>query len=221
MRTAAILPVKRFAIAKARLRAGVPGAVHEGLPEAMVTDVLDALGMCPGVEATIVVTADTRAAALASARGAEAIGDPIEDGQSAAVTLGIAHAIEHGFQRVLCLPGDCPALDGADVADLLATSDAQVAAGDERHAVIVPDRHGTGTNALILAPPDSLNPSFGPDSFARHSRLARDNAVAFTVRRAPSLLLDIDTEDDLRALSSLTAGYEATRAALLEAKWQS
>jgi 2-phospho-L-lactate guanylyltransferase len=221
MRTAAILPVKRFAIAKRRLRAGVPGPVHDGLPEAMVTDVLDALGECPGIERTIVVTADTQAAALAAERGAEPIDDPAEDGQSVAVTLGVRHAVEQGFQRVLFLPGDCPALDPIDVADLLAVSDSQRASGHERSAVIVPDRHGTGTNALVLAPPDALAPSFGPDSFARHGRLARESGVACLVSKPPSLLLDIDTDDDLRALASLPAGHAATRAALQDARWQS
>ena len=34
--------------------------------------------------------------------------------------------------------------------------------------MIVPDRHGTGTNALALTPPDVMAPAFGEGSFERH-----------------------------------------------------
>ena len=38
----------------------------------------------------------------------------------------------------------------------------------------MPDRHGTGTNALLLTPPDVIAPSFGAGSRERHERLARE-----------------------------------------------
>ncbi len=37
----------------------------------------------------------------------------------------------------------------------------------------MPDRHGTGTNGLLLTPPDAIAPSFGPGSCERHRALAR------------------------------------------------
>ena len=51
-------------------------------------------------------------------------------------------AIEMGAQRVLLVPGDCPALDPAELEQLL---DRPASAPS---VVIVPDRHGSGTNAL-------------------------------------------------------------------------
>ena len=71
--------------------------------------------------------------------------------------------------------------------------------------VIVPDRHGAGTNALLLSPPDVIEPSFGPGSFARHA--ARAHAAGTTVRVAEvrSLGLDVDTPDDLHALHEALA----------------
>ena len=79
--------------------------------------------------------------------------------------------------------------------------------------MIVPDRHGTGTNALLLTPPDVIEPAFGPGSFARHSELAGHGRVA----ELPSLTLDIDTPDDLATLLAGSADAPRTRALLGEA----
>jgi coenzyme F420-0:L-glutamate ligase/coenzyme F420-1:gamma-L-glutamate ligase len=62
-----------------------------------------------------------------------------------------------------------------------------------REVVVVPDRHGTGTNGLLLTPPDAIAPAFGPGSCERHRALALAAGVAFRLERPPSLLLDIDT----------------------------
>ena len=78
--------------------------------------------------------------------------------------------------------------------------------------MIVPDRHGTGTNGLLLAPPDAIAPSFGPGSCERHRALARAAGVACRVERVPSLLLDIDTGADLDVLRARLAGHPARAA---------
>ena len=58
MRTAAILPVKRFSAAKSRLGAsGVAESLRQRLARAMVADVMLALAGSDEIERTIVVTA--------------------------------------------------------------------------------------------------------------------------------------------------------------------
>jgi 2-phospho-L-lactate guanylyltransferase len=228
MRTAAILPVKRFARAKQRLGASVADPLRLELARAMVADVLLALDETGSIELTIVVTGEGSVADAARAQGALVVpeGDNSE-GQSAAVTLGIHRALTEGMERVLCIPGDCPALDPAELDELLSTDidaadrhdegpppgaivrvAANPAAGGGRapEVVIVPDRHGTGTNGLLLTPPDAIAPSFGPDSCERHRALALAAGVACRVARPPSLLLDIDTGADLAALQDRLAG---------------
>jgi len=195
MRTAAILPVKRFAQAKQRLGASVGDPQRYELAGAMVADVLLALAEVRSIERTIVVTRERSVATAARRQGALVVEDAWERGQSAAVTLGVGRALAEGMERVLCIPGDCPALDPAELESLL---DARAEEG--RAVVIVPDRHGTGTNGLLLTPPDAILPSFGPDSCERHRALALAAGVTCTVARLPSLLLDIDTGEDLAAL---------------------
>ena len=66
---------------------------------------------------------------------------------------------------------------------------------------IVPDRHGTGTNALVLAPPGSIRPAFGEGSRDRHVAAAREAGIPFAVEEVPSLGLDLDTPADVVALT--------------------
>ncbi len=194
MRTAAILPVKRFGAAKQRLAASVTETLRLQLAAAMVADVLHALAESPALGLTILVTGEREVARTGLALGAEVVEDSSDSGQSAAVALGVQRALAHGFGRVLCVPGDCPAIDPGELLAVLAERT------PAREVVIVPDRHGTSTNALLLRPPDVIAPSFGPDSFARHRELARGAGVEVRVERPPSLLLDIDTGADLQEL---------------------
>lgn len=211
MRTAAILPVKRFSAAKQRLGADVAEDLRAQLARAMVGDVLSALRDCSAIDATIVVTREPAVAAAARYIEAIVVEDTAEDGQSAAASIGLARAVEDGFERALCVPGDCPALDPVDLERLLESADPVPARADGAQVVIVPDRHDTGTNGLLLAPPTAIAPSFGPDSRARHERLAQAARASVRVERLPSLVLDIDTAEDLAVLCERLRG-ETVRA---------
>jgi 2-phospho-L-lactate/phosphoenolpyruvate guanylyltransferase len=216
MRTAAILPVKRFVAAKSRLGASIADPLRLQLARAMVDDVLLALSQTPSIELTIVITRERALLETGREHGVLLVADAAEDGQSAAVTLGVRRALAEGIEQVLCIPGDCPALDPAELESLLASSAAR--ATGEAEVVIVPDRHGTGTNGLLLTPPDAIAPSFGPDSCERHRALALAVGVECRVERPASLLLDIDTGADLAALRDRLAAANAralrTRAVL-------
>jgi 2-phospho-L-lactate/phosphoenolpyruvate guanylyltransferase len=192
MRTVAILPVKRFARAKQRLRAEVDGEARERLAAAMVADVLDVLVAYPALERVVVVTAEASVAEAATAAGAHVVHDADEAGQSAAVAIGVLVAREElAAQRALLVPGDTPALDPADLDALLARPEP---------VAIVPDRHGTGTNALLLRPPAAIAPAFGPGSRERHQAAAVAAGVDHAVVRLASLALDVDTPEDLAVL---------------------
>jgi 2-phospho-L-lactate/phosphoenolpyruvate guanylyltransferase len=221
MRTVAILPVKRFTKAKRRLGESVADPLRADLARAMVGDVLLALDQSAAIERTIVVTGEATVAAAAHRLGGLVVQDSAEVSQSAAVLLGVERALAEGFERVLCVPGDCPALDPAELDALLDRSRKDTgtpAAGERPTVVIVPDRHGTGTNGLLLSPPDAIAPSFGPDSRARHRASARAAGARWRIERPPSLLLDIDTGADLAALrkrlSGAPTGASRTRAVL-------
>lgn len=195
MRATAIVPVKRFGAAKSRLAGSIAGGIRPELAEAMLTDVLAALASAAALERVIVVSGEPAARKAAERLGAECLDDPADDGHSPAALRGIAAASEAGARCVALLPGDCPLVLAEEV-------DRALGGMTEGTVVVVPDRHGSGTNGLLLSPPEAIVPSFGPASRERHLGLARDAGKTAQVDEIPSLALDLDTADDLEALAA-------------------
>lgn len=194
MKATAVLPVKRLYAAKQRLATGLSGEQRRTLAGAMVADVLEAIGEARAIERTILVSGDPIAQELAAGVGAEVVPDPEDAGHDEAALAGIARAEAEGAECVVLLPGDCPLLDPRELDRLLTGI-------PERFVGVVPDRHGSGTNALILRPPDAIAPAFGEDSRERHVAAARAAGIPFEVERVASLGLDLDTPADLIALT--------------------
>jgi 2-phospho-L-lactate guanylyltransferase len=198
VRATAVLPVKRFGDAKRRLTAGIDEQRREALVGAMLEDSLEAIAAARSIERTIVVSGDPRAQQIAAAAAAEVLPDPADTGHVEAALAGIARAEVDGAECVVLLPGDCPLLDARELDRLLTGVPA-------RYVAVVPDRHGTGTNALVLSPPDAIRPAFGEGSCARHVAAAREAGVPFGVEELPSLALDLDTPADVVALTRALA----------------
>jgi 2-phospho-L-lactate/phosphoenolpyruvate guanylyltransferase len=191
----AILPVKRLAKAKKRLGTGMGEHTRRDLVLAMAGDVLDAIGAARTIERTLVVTSEPAVEDLAAAAGAEVIPDPTEKGHPEAALIGIEQAVSGGARCVVLLPGDCPLLDPRELDGLLTGV-------PERYVGVVPDRHRTGTNALVLSPPVAIRPAFGEGSLARHLEAAREAGIPHAEEDIPSLALDLDTPADVIALTT-------------------
>ncbi len=207
MRTVAVLPVKRFSAAKQRLAEDFAAGTRRAIVEAMITDVLIGLRRSKQVDQVLVVTGDPAVEALAHGYDAHTVHDPEDTGHSHAASVGVREAIARGARRVLLVPGDCPAIDPKEVDALVAR-----AAGGGPSVVVVPDRHGSGTNALLLTPPDVMDPSFGPGSRERHVEAAQAAGARVEVDEVPSLILDVDTAADLEALRVALGGVHGNAA---------
>ena len=197
MRTIAILPVKSFGAAKQRLADRLPPGSRQAVAQAMFSDVLTSLRHVAGLDAIAVVTADRNAQVAARRDDVQLLDDPDEAGQSRAAMVGIGHARAAGYERALLVPGDTPLLDAGELDELLERT-----ARDGSAVVAVPDRHGSGTNALLLAPPDAIEPSFGEGSLERHLAAARATGLNHRVEPLSSLALDVDTPEDLEELGA-------------------
>jgi 2-phospho-L-lactate/phosphoenolpyruvate guanylyltransferase len=211
MPTLAILPIKNLDRAKQRLSPELDPTPRRALVEAMFSDTLVALRRAKALPDVLVISSDTRAQRIAEGYGATVLADA-DNGHNDAALIGLRHASELGVDRALLLPADCPLLEPAEL-DQLAQWPTP-----ERGVLVVPDRHGTGTNALLLHPPDAMEPSFGEGSHARHLGNARAAGIYAETVELPSLALDLDTADDLavieQTLASTRGGAAHTRGML-------
>jgi 2-phospho-L-lactate/phosphoenolpyruvate guanylyltransferase len=204
MNATVILPVKRFGAAKQRLLETLDRPQRAAVVRAMLGDVLAALGRAHRLERIIVVTGEGRAERIALRAGQrlttpiEVLREPDDRGHSEAAILGIVRARALGAACAALVPGDCPLLEAGEL-------DGALERARSGRVGVVPDRHGTGTNALIMSPPDAIGPAFGPGSCERHLDRARRAGHEALVEELPSLALDLDTPDDLRELGRVLA----------------
>src|SRR5262249_49842416 len=125
-------------------------------------------------------------------------------GLNAAVALGAAYAGSRGARQALVLACDLPHLGPEALAAV-----AQ-AAESERHVVIAPDRHGAGTNALLVNASEPFDFQFGEASCAKHLALAAAHGWPAVLCRRPELEFDLDTPEDLMRWTETAQSLNST-----------
>lgn len=187
-----VIPVKRLAAAKSRLRGAVPAPRHADLALAMVRDTVTAVLGAASVAELLVVTDDPVAGAAAGELGARVVPDRPASDLNAALRYGADEVA--GLDRFRAvLTGDLPALRSEQL-------DAALAGADRRS--FVADAAGNGTVLLAASPGEPLDPRFGIGSAAAHAGSgARRLGGAW-----PGLRQDVDTPGDLAAVLALGAG---------------
>lgn len=192
LHTTAILPVKALTSANGRLETILSLEERGRLGEALFVDTIVKLPRSRCIHDVLVVTSDESIARQTRWFGHKVLLQAEDEGHAEAAGDGARAAMEDGAERVVMLPVDCPTLEIDEL-------DAHVG-HSPRTALIVPDRHGTGTNALALTPPDVFLPAFGPDSCARHVSRARAAGISFALEEIESMSADLDTPEDLTLL---------------------
>ena len=197
-RTWAIVPIRGLESAKTRLGGGLDPEERRDLVVDLLQRTLRATRDARGIAGTIVVTMDPEAAGIAQDLRAVGLVERAP-GLNGAITAARSVAMARGATAVLVLPADLPAV-GADVVDELLAEATAATANDRIGRVglvaLVSDQHGSGTNALLISPPDAIEPAFGPESRDLHRAAARAAGATFIELDGP-LALDVDTPDDL------------------------
>jgi 2-phospho-L-lactate guanylyltransferase len=203
MQTVVVIPVRALEGAKSRLGAVLDAEERRELVDRLLRGTVAAALATPGVTRVIVVSPDPEVIAVGESVGATGVRQG-----SAGLNPGIVEARDSapaaGAQRMLVLPGDLPGITPADIAAVLAAADRAAASPKAQHRVVVvaTDRHGRGTNALLLQPPAVIEPAFGGDSRDAHRRLAASAGAAYA-ETPDRLELDLDTPDDLLLIESI------------------
>ena len=192
LHTTAIVPVKGLTVANGRLNGVLSADERNQLAEALFLDLIVKLPRSRNIDDVMVVTADESIARQVRWFGHKVLLQESDDGHSEAAAAGARAAMAEGAKRVAMLPVDCPMLETDEL-------DAHIGRS-ARTVLIIPDRHGTGTNGLVLAPPDVFLPAFGPDSCSRHVSRARASGISFALERVESMGIDLDTPEDYSLL---------------------
>ncbi len=193
-RTVAVVPVRALEGSKSRLGGQLDAEEREALVTALLARTIRAARDAPSLSGVLVVSPDPGVLNAAVAEGADAL-EQSGVGLNGALQDGRAWAVARGATALLVLPADLPFVSAAEVESLLQRS-AEGARDGEALVALVPDRHGDGTNALLVAPPTVIPFSFGPGSRRQHAAAAR-HAGARLVEIEGPLTVDLDTADDL------------------------
>jgi 2-phospho-L-lactate guanylyltransferase len=186
----AVVPVKSFARAKARLAGPLDSAQREQLARAMLEDVLTGFRKLDGLSGILVVSADTQAREIARAYGARTIDDPFESGPNEAIQLALPFLQEIRADAMIVVPSDVPQIEPDELLPIVQCLSASSV------ALVAALRDG-GTNLLGCAPIDVICPCFGVNSFAKHVDEARRAGVEPNIVTCPSIMDDIDQPQDL------------------------
>ena len=191
--TLVIVPVGTLEGSKSRLGDTLDAEERRDLAERLLRRTVAAALATPGVTDVLVVTPDDAVRDIALEAGARPLrqrGSGLNEGLREARD----EAIAGGASAVVVLPIDLPTISpGAVQAVVEAVNDPS----EERPVVVlVPDRHGRGTNALAMRPADAIGFCFGGDSRDAHASCARTVGARLVELDGP-LRLDLDTPEDL------------------------
>ena len=203
----AVIPVKRFELAKQRLAQSLPAATRAALAEAMLEDVLAALAAVPELQGRLIISQEPRVRALAARHDCTVLDEASDSDLCHALEQAALFLERQGVEGILIVPGDVPLLQATTVSALLRTHE---------RVTVVPDRDGIGTNCLIVSPPRAISFKFGIDSARAHQQAALERGFTAVVCELPELALDIDNADDLRELQQ---GGAATRTQAVLDAW--
>jgi len=193
----AIVPVKPLRRGKSRLSGILTEDERADLNRTLLQHTLQILSELKEMDEVLVVSRDPQVLTIARNYGARTVR---EDGQpelNTALKRATVIAQVYATRGVLVLPADLPLISREDALALVER------ATDQPVVVIAPDRHGKGTNALLISPAGLIEYDFGENSFQRHCDLVKKAGARLEVVNLPSLGLDLDSPEDYEIIKNL------------------
>ncbi len=203
-----VLPIKNPENAKERLASLLSPEQRRALALTLIEQTFAFFKAFTSVAHVLVVTDSPRVAGRAEEDGFSVLREEKPEGETAAVKKATAWSVENGFASQVVIPGDMAELDAVEFRRLLSHD------RPNPSVILCPATGDDGTNAILTTPPDVLTHRFGVRSFPDYLVQARTKGVACTVLRLKSLVLDLDTPDDVRVF--LQSGRNVTLEKLFE-----
>ncbi len=203
-----VIPIRSLEGAKSRLGGLLDAEERQDLVRLLLERTIAAARATATIDSVVVVSPDPVVLELAGRLGGHPLAQSWPDhdgGSNRGLNEGLAEAIQWardaGADAVLILPADLPSISPAAIHQVVALAAAALVPGRPL-VLVVPDRHGRGTNALLLLPPDVIRPSFGEDSRLAHQAAAA-RAGALVIELDGPLGLDLDLPADLSLAEEL------------------
>jgi 2-phospho-L-lactate/phosphoenolpyruvate guanylyltransferase len=208
-RIVAVVPVRSLTGSKSRLGEPLDAEERASLVLGLLRRTVLAALAARRLSGVVVVSMDDElldeAASLGAAillQGTDGLNEGLREAREAANPEATA---------VLILPADLPDVAASSIDQLADAAELVAAANPDRPVVaLVPDRHGTGTNALLMSPPGVIEFCFGEGSRAAHEAAARRAGAGYVELDGP-LAFDLDTPEDLLLADLHGLDHEAGR----------
>lgn len=198
-----VVPVRGLAEGKTRLGETLDAEERETLIVGLLHRLLEIVAGWPPSRRTHVVSDDAIVRRVAQEHGASVVSEPAAGDLNAALVAARAAAVARHASAILILPADLPLVTMASLDRLLDAADAALAAGHGQPLVVAaPSDARGGTNALLLSPPNVIEPAFGPGSLEAHVRAARAADASVQLVIDPQLGFDLDTPEDLERIDA-------------------
>lgn len=173
-----VIPLKRFDLAKERLRVNNAASVTE-LAQELATRVIEACAP----RHTVVLSESDAISEFASALGCDVLRSDATDLNDAVQRA--YGALQSRFERLIIVHGDLRAPDGLGSFNPTAG------------ITIITDHHGLGTNVLAVPTGLDFHFSYGAHSASRHRQEAERVGCAVTVITDSPWRFDVDEPGDL------------------------
>jgi 2-phospho-L-lactate guanylyltransferase len=208
-RIVALVPVRSLSGAKTRLGEPLDAEERADLILALLRRTIAEALAATRLAAVVVVSKDPDLLAEARGLGAASVlqqTDGLNEGLNEARLAGAA-----GASAVMVLPADLPGVAAAAIDRLAEAAERTLRTRPDKPVVVlVPDRHGRGTNALLTAPPGAIPFCFGEASRSAHASAAGAAGASYLELGGP-LSFDVDTPEDLLEADLRGLSHEAGR----------
>ncbi len=206
-----VIPIKNPEGAKERLSALLTTEQRRELAYALIDQTLDFFKPYGSRTNILIVTDSDRIATRARETGYDVLVEEKAEGETAAVNRATGWSIEQGFRSQVVIPGDMAGIDPDDMQRLLSHP------RPTPSVILCPAVGDDGTNAIMTTPPDAIPFRFGARSFPDYRARAEERGIPCEILRLRSMVLDLDTPDDLRAFM---ANGSSPRIKELLASWK-
>jgi 2-phospho-L-lactate guanylyltransferase len=191
----ALVPVRSLDTGKSRLGEPLDAEERADLVLGLLNRTVDQALAATRLAGVVVVSMDENLLTRARTMGAASLLQ-----ETGGLNAGLDEArLAAGAEAtaIMVLPADLPAVAASAIDQLAEAAELAARAAPAAPVVaLVPDRHGTGTNALLVAPPNAIPFCFGEGSRAAHAAAAKAAGATYLELDGP-LTFDVDTLEDL------------------------